>query len=49
MHGFVILGHLSCIGDNVKKVAKGNKANSNRENTLAVNFVSLKCGSYIYN
>ena len=34
MIGFVILGHLLFIGDQAKKVAKGDKANHGWENTL---------------
>ena len=34
MIGFVTLGHLLFIGDQAKKVAKGDKANHGWENTL---------------
>ena len=34
MNGFVTLGHLLFIGDQAKKVAKGDKANHGWENTL---------------
>ena len=34
MIGFVTLGHLFCLGDYAKKVAKGDKANHGWENTL---------------
>ena len=34
MIGFVALGHLLFIGDQAKKVAKGDKANHGWENTL---------------